>query len=120
MIFLGSCSPVPRSGLISLYGVRPFRSCVVLAGNDDAYRAALDLAAAGVAVKAVVDLRSISSESDWHQAVQARGISLFSNMQFCRQYRVNKDSRRWSYVVSTREEMRVPLSRNALSARVWR
>ncbi|MBM3560308.1 MAG: aminomethyltransferase [Alphaproteobacteria bacterium] len=45
--------------LIRLYGVRPGRRAVVLAGNDDAYGVALDLAAAGVEVAAVIDLNGL-------------------------------------------------------------
>ncbi|MBI2823770.1 MAG: (2Fe-2S)-binding protein [Planctomycetia bacterium] len=43
--------------LIHLFAVRPFDRCVVLAANSDGYRAALDLAGAGVRVAAIVDLR---------------------------------------------------------------
>ena len=43
--------------LIYRYAVAPGSKAVVLAANDDAYRAARDLAAHGVTVQAVVDLR---------------------------------------------------------------
>lgn len=52
-ILLGSAA----QRLIHLYGVRPGRRAVVLAGNDEGYRVAEDLARAGVAVAAVADLR---------------------------------------------------------------
>ena len=42
---------------LNRYGVKPGDRAVVFTGNDDAYRAALDLNAAGVAVAAVIDLR---------------------------------------------------------------
>ena len=45
------------------YGVKPGERAVVVTNNDSAYRAALDLSAAGVEVAAVVDLRAeISAE----------------------------------------------------------
>jgi sarcosine oxidase subunit alpha len=44
--------------LIYRYAVQPMRRAVVLTGNADGYRAALDLLAAGVQVAAVVDLRA--------------------------------------------------------------
>ncbi|MEM8990314.1 MAG: sarcosine oxidase subunit alpha family protein [Pseudomonadota bacterium] len=43
---------------IRLYGVRPARSAVVVANNDDAYRTALSLHRAGATVKAVLDTRA--------------------------------------------------------------
>ncbi len=42
---------------VNRYGVAPGKNVVVFTNNDDAYRTALDLAAAGVAVTAVVDAR---------------------------------------------------------------
>ena len=44
--------------LMYRYRVKPMNNAVVLAANADAYRVALDLLAQGVAVAAVVDLRS--------------------------------------------------------------
>ena len=44
--------------LIYRYAVKPMQSAVVLTANDDGYVAALDLAANGVRVEAVVDLRA--------------------------------------------------------------
>jgi sarcosine oxidase subunit alpha len=44
--------------LIRLYAVKPFERVVVMTANEDGYRAALDLAQAGVEVAAIVDLRS--------------------------------------------------------------
>lgn len=52
-VMLGSAA----QRLIHLYAVKPFDRAVVLAANSDGYRVALDLAAAGVDVAAVVDLR---------------------------------------------------------------
>jgi sarcosine oxidase subunit alpha len=62
--------------LIRLYGVRPGRSAVILAANDDAYGAALDLIEAGVAVNAIADLRPTLSSSPLVAAVKARGIAV--------------------------------------------
>ncbi len=42
---------------VNRYGVAPGRNVVVFTNNDDAYRTALDLADAGIAVAAVVDAR---------------------------------------------------------------
>ena len=42
---------------VNRYAVKPGRSAVVFTNNDSGYGAALDLSAAGVGVKAVVDLR---------------------------------------------------------------
>jgi len=52
-VILGSAA----QRLMHLFAVKPFERCVVLAGNSDAYRTALDLDAAGVDVAAIVDLR---------------------------------------------------------------
>ncbi|MGI9199506.1 MAG: 2Fe-2S iron-sulfur cluster-binding protein [Woeseiaceae bacterium] len=56
--------------LIKLYGVRPGRRAIVLAGNDDAFGVALDLHEAGVEVVAVVDLRD--EESRDARAIEVR------------------------------------------------
>ncbi|WP_424193320.1 2Fe-2S iron-sulfur cluster-binding protein [Ampullimonas aquatilis] len=47
--------------LISSYAVKPFSEVVILAGNDDAYRAAADLQNVGITIKAIVDLRAQAS-----------------------------------------------------------
>jgi sarcosine oxidase, subunit alpha len=46
------------SGYVNRYAVRAGRAAVVFTNNDSAYTAALDLAAGGVVVRAVVDLRA--------------------------------------------------------------
>ncbi|UCH74894.1 MAG: (2Fe-2S)-binding protein, partial [Rhodospirillales bacterium] len=53
-IMLGSAA----QRLIRLYGVRPGTRAVVVAAGDDGYGVALDLAEAGVAVAAIVELRA--------------------------------------------------------------
>ncbi len=64
--------------LIRLYGVRPGRRAVVLAGNDDGYGVALDLAEAGVEVAAVVDLRPEPAPSALTEAVVGQGIEVLA------------------------------------------
>ena len=46
------------SSYINRYGALPGRKAVLFANNDNAYRAALDLAEAGAEIKAVIDLRA--------------------------------------------------------------
>jgi sarcosine oxidase subunit alpha len=62
--------------LIKLYGVRPGKRAVVLAGNDDAYGVALDLRDAGVEVAAVVDCRSEKTDDERAVAVAESGIDV--------------------------------------------
>jgi sarcosine oxidase subunit alpha len=49
--------------LIYRYAVKPMQSAVVLTANDDGYLAALDLAANGVKVGAVADLRAATADT---------------------------------------------------------
>lgn len=62
--------------LIHLYAVRPGRKAVILAANDDAYGAALDLLDAGVEVVAIADLRQSLPQSPLIAAAKARGIAI--------------------------------------------
>ena len=62
------------SRLIELYGVRPGRQAVVLTGNDDGYHTALQLLDNGIAVKAVVDMRQLPSDSEPVMALKARQV----------------------------------------------
>ncbi|GEO82877.1 FAD-dependent oxidoreductase [Pararhodospirillum oryzae] len=71
-IMLGSAA----QRLMRLWAVRPGREAVVLAGNDDAYEVALDLAEAGVRVVAVADLRADPGSDPRVGAVRARGIAV--------------------------------------------
>jgi sarcosine oxidase subunit alpha len=73
--------------LIRLYGVRPGQAAVVLAGNNDGYGTALDLADAGVEVKAVIELREQPQYDDIAQAVIDRGIPVRSG---CAVYEAHK------------------------------
>lgn len=63
--------------LIYRYAVKPMHRAVILAGNSDGYQVALDLAAHGVIVMALVDLRANHVKSDLAEAVQAEGIPVF-------------------------------------------
>ena len=62
--------------LICRHAVKPFSQVVVLAGNDDAYRAALDYLACGIQVVAMVELRDGPAQSDAALQVVARGIPI--------------------------------------------
>ena len=61
--------------LIYRYAVKPMRRAVVLAANQDAYRAALDLHAHGIEIAALVDLRG-GEQSELAAAVSQAGIAL--------------------------------------------
>jgi len=63
--------------LIYRYAVQPMQSAVVLTANADGYRAALDLAAQGVNVAALIDMRSDHQQVELAAAVQACGINIF-------------------------------------------
>ena len=64
--------------LIRQYGVKPGNSAVVLAANDAAYGAALDLLEVGIAIAAIVDLRSSPAATEMSQAVQRAGITILT------------------------------------------
>jgi len=59
---------------MKLYAVKPAQTVVVLTGHDDGYLTALDLAEAGVTVKAVVDMRPVASDTSLLSAVKTKGI----------------------------------------------
>ncbi|WP_435210471.1 sarcosine oxidase subunit alpha family protein [Streptomyces sp. bgisy034] len=61
---------------VNRYGVLPGRHAVVLTTNDSAYAAALDLAAAGLCVTAVVDTRPEPGE--WAERARAAGIEVLA------------------------------------------
>ncbi|MFC8248039.1 sarcosine oxidase subunit alpha family protein [Streptomyces chartreusis] len=61
---------------VNRYGVLPGRHAVVLTTNDSAYAAALDLAAAGLSVTAVVDTRPEPGE--WAERARAAGIEVLT------------------------------------------
>ncbi len=62
--------------LIRLYGVRPGRRAVVLTANADGYGVALDLADAGVEVRAIVDLRPQIGFTSMEGIAQRRGLPI--------------------------------------------
>ncbi|MEU1597156.1 sarcosine oxidase subunit alpha family protein [Streptomyces sp. NPDC005708] len=61
---------------VNRYGVLPGRRAAVLTTNDSAYAAALDLAAAGVEVAAVVDTRPEAGQ--WARRAHAAGIEVLT------------------------------------------
>jgi sarcosine oxidase subunit alpha len=63
---------------INRYGVRPGRRAVLFTNNDSAYPAALDLARAGVAVAAVVDLRA-QAPLAWRADLDRLGIAVMAD-----------------------------------------
>jgi heterotetrameric sarcosine oxidase alpha subunit len=62
---------------VNRYAVAPGSRAVVFTTNDDAYRTALDLAAAGVAVAAVVDARA-EARCPFAEAVRTAGIEVLA------------------------------------------
>ncbi len=64
--------------LIRLYGVRPGRRAVVMAGNRHGAQVALDLLDAGVEVAAVVDLRAAPDQDPALARLLERGVRLLS------------------------------------------
>ncbi|WP_128803811.1 MULTISPECIES: sarcosine oxidase subunit delta family protein [unclassified Streptomyces] len=59
---------------VNRYGVLPGRRAVVFTTNDSAYAAALDLAAAGVEIAAIVDTRDDAGE--WAERARTAGIEV--------------------------------------------
>jgi len=64
--------------LIHRYAVKPMQRAVVLVANSDGYRVALDLAAQGVTVMAIVDLRPTPATTDLTQRVRSQNIPIFT------------------------------------------
>ncbi|TVP93269.1 MAG: FAD-dependent oxidoreductase, partial [Pseudomonadaceae bacterium] len=60
--------------LMRLYAVKPGERAVVLTGNDHGYLAALELLEQGVALAALVDLRSAPHDPELLQQLQARQV----------------------------------------------
>ncbi|MFQ5775272.1 MAG: 2Fe-2S iron-sulfur cluster-binding protein [Kiloniellaceae bacterium] len=73
-VMLGSAA----QRLIRLYGVRPGRRAVVLAGNGHGYLVALDLMEAEVELAAVIDLRRAPADDPAMRAVLERGVRVLS------------------------------------------
>jgi sarcosine oxidase, subunit alpha len=85
--------------LVTRYGVRPGTRAIVAAAHDGAYRAALALAEAGVAIAAIVDLRA-RAEGEWPEAVRKAGLRVETG----------------AAIVGTRGHLRVS---HALIAKLW-
>ena len=62
--------------LIHRYAVKPFNRVVVLAANEDGYRAALDFLAHGIEVAALVDLRATALPTENTRKLAACGIPI--------------------------------------------
>ena len=60
---------------VNRYGVRPGSRAVVVAASDEAYRAAIDLNAAGIEIAAIVDVRE-HPEGELPAAVRRAGIEI--------------------------------------------
>ena len=58
------------------YGVAPGETVVVFGGDDEGYRAAVDLADAGVTVAAIVDPRPTDQARGWDAKARAAGITV--------------------------------------------
>lgn len=77
----GVALPSGLQKLIHLYGVRPGRQAVVVASDDAAYGAALDMVDAGMRVAALADLRGgISGPADFVEALERAGTKLIDNV----------------------------------------
>jgi sarcosine oxidase subunit alpha len=60
-------------GYLARYGVKPGARAVVATAHDSAYRAALELAEAGVAIAMIADMRA-KAEGEWPQAARNAGL----------------------------------------------
>ena len=72
----GVISTSAASRLARLWGVRPGKHACVIAGHDDAYGAALDLADAGVDIAAIVELRETRPDDPRALEAQTRGLRI--------------------------------------------
>jgi len=77
----GIALPSGLQRLIHLYGVRPGRQAVVVASDDAAYGAAVDLLDAGVRIAALADLRgAIAGPADFVDALERAGTHLVDDV----------------------------------------
>jgi sarcosine oxidase subunit alpha len=77
----GIALPGGLQRLIRLHGVRPGRRAVVVAADDSAYGAALELIEAGVPVAALVDLRgAVSGPAEFVDALDRAGAALLGGV----------------------------------------
>ncbi len=73
-----ACWPRPSQTYVNRYGVAPGKRAVVFTNNDSAYRVALDLVDAGVAVAAIVDVRA-DPDGELAASARARGIEILAD-----------------------------------------
>lgn len=77
----GIALPDGLQRLMRLYGVRPGRRAVVLASDDAAYGAALELIDAGVPVAALADLRgAVAGPAEFVDALERAGTALLGGV----------------------------------------
>jgi sarcosine oxidase subunit alpha len=60
-------------GFLTRYGVKPGARAVIATAHDSAYRAALDLSQAGVAIAMIADLRETAT-GEWPEAARKAGL----------------------------------------------
>lgn len=65
--------------LVHRYAIAPCANAVILAGNDEAYTAALDMRKAGIRIVAIVDIADPQSRGELVQDVIAGGIQVIPN-----------------------------------------
>ncbi len=65
--------------LVHRYAIAPCANAVVLAGNNEAYAAAIDLQKIGVRIAAIVDLAEPNSRGDLAATAMANGIQIIPN-----------------------------------------
>jgi len=65
--------------LVHRYAIAPCENAVVLAGNNEAYAAAIDLQTAGIRIAAIVDLADPHQRGELVASAMARGIQIIPN-----------------------------------------
>ena len=75
--------------LVACFGVAPCRDAVVLAGNAEAYEAALALKAAGINIVAIADLADPASRGDPAARAEAAGIRILPRTQVAAAHALN-------------------------------
>lgn len=76
--------------LLHRYAVRPFRRATILAANNDGYRLALDLVAAGIEVATIADLRAEGETGPLAESVERAGVVV---RRSCGVYEAHADKR---------------------------
>lgn len=62
--------------LVKRYRIQPMRHAVILAANDDAYQAALDLITEGIQISAIVDLRTDRQQCAAANTLKVNGVRI--------------------------------------------